>query len=71
MSSEWANSRTRKGRWSPGGPTPHGRTEQLDLGLRTVQRRVRRLMELARVTTRLQLGWHARELGWVSREDPR
>jgi hypothetical protein len=33
-----------------------------------VQRRVRRLMELAGVTTRLQLGWHAHERGWVSRK---
>ncbi|MEV4440995.1 helix-turn-helix transcriptional regulator [Streptomyces sp. NPDC049577] len=37
---------------------------QLGLGLRTVQRRVRRMMELAGVTTRLQLGWHAAERGW-------
>ncbi|WP_250402575.1 helix-turn-helix transcriptional regulator [Streptomyces cellostaticus] len=43
--------------------------KQLDLGLRTVQRRVKRLMELAGVTTRLQLGWHAYERGWVSRDD--
>lgn len=42
--------------------------KQLDLGLRTVQRRVKRLMELTGVTTRLQLGWHTYELGWVSRE---
>ncbi|MGW0993939.1 helix-turn-helix domain-containing protein [Streptomyces sp. NPDC002520] len=42
--------------------------KQLDLGLRTVQRRVKRLMELTGVTTRLQLGWHAYERGWVSRE---
>ncbi|MFB7506283.1 helix-turn-helix domain-containing protein [Streptomyces broussonetiae] len=41
--------------------------KQPDLGLRTVQRRVRRLMELAGVTTRLQLGWHAYERGWVTR----
>lgn len=41
--------------------------KQLDLGLRTVQRRVRRLMELAGVTTRLQLGRHAYERGWVTR----
>ncbi|MFR9796820.1 helix-turn-helix domain-containing protein [Streptomyces sp. MS06] len=41
--------------------------KQLDLGLRTVQRRVKRLMGLAGVTTRLQLGWHARERGWVER----
>jgi sugar-specific transcriptional regulator TrmB len=42
--------------------------KQLDLGLRTVQRRVKRLMELTGVTTRLQLGWHAYERGWVARE---
>jgi sugar-specific transcriptional regulator TrmB len=41
--------------------------KQLDLGLRTVQRRVKRLMELTGVTTRLQLGWHTYERGWVSR----
>ncbi|MFG2353325.1 helix-turn-helix domain-containing protein [Streptomyces sp. NPDC048521] len=45
--------------------------KQLDLGLRTVQRRVKRLMELAGVTTRLQLGWHAYEQGWVTRDEPR
>ncbi|AZQ38331.1 helix-turn-helix transcriptional regulator [Streptomyces cyaneochromogenes] len=42
--------------------------KQLDLGLRTVQRRVKRLMELTGVTTRLQLGWHAYDRGWVARE---
>ncbi|MDF3149738.1 helix-turn-helix transcriptional regulator, partial [Streptomyces sp. T21Q-yed] len=42
--------------------------KHLDLGLRTVQRRVKRLMELTGVTTRLQLGWHAYERGWVARE---
>ncbi|MFC5213355.1 helix-turn-helix domain-containing protein [Streptomyces coerulescens] len=42
--------------------------KQLDLGLRTVQRRVKRLMELTGVSTRLQLGWHAYERGWVARE---
>ncbi|MFE9681128.1 helix-turn-helix domain-containing protein [Streptomyces sp. NPDC002701] len=41
--------------------------KQLDLGLRTVQRRVKRLMELTGVTTRLQLGWHTYERGWVAR----
>jgi DNA-binding transcriptional ArsR family regulator len=41
--------------------------KQLDLGLRTVQRRVKRLMEIAGVTTRLQLGWQAYERGWVTR----
>ncbi|RDG35048.1 helix-turn-helix transcriptional regulator, partial [Streptomyces corynorhini] len=42
--------------------------KQLDLGLRTVQRRVRGLMELSGVTTRLQLGWHAYEKDWVARD---
>ncbi|GAA2926315.1 helix-turn-helix domain-containing protein [Kitasatospora cinereorecta] len=41
--------------------------KQLELGLRTVQRRVKGLMELTGVTTRLQLGWHAYERGWVAR----
>lgn len=40
--------------------------KQLELGLRTVQRRVKGLMELAGVSTRLQLGWHAYERRWVS-----
>ena len=42
--------------------------KQLDLGLRTVQRRVKRLMDLAGLTTRMQLGWHAYERGWVVRD---
>ncbi|MET9080386.1 helix-turn-helix domain-containing protein [Streptomyces sp. NPDC004237] len=50
------------------GMTDASVAKQLDLGLRTVQRRVKRLMELARVTTRLQLGWHAYERGWVARD---
>ncbi|MEU1181002.1 helix-turn-helix domain-containing protein [Streptomyces sp. NPDC005820] len=41
--------------------------KQLDLGLRTVQRRVKGLMELTGVSTRLQLGWVAHERGWVTR----
>jgi sugar-specific transcriptional regulator TrmB len=41
--------------------------KQLELGLRTVQRRVKRMMDLAEVTTRMQLGWHAYERGWVAR----
>ncbi|MFF3560654.1 helix-turn-helix domain-containing protein [Streptomyces sp. NPDC002574] len=49
------------------GLTDASAAKQLDLGLRTVQRRVKRLMELADVTTRLQLGWHAYERGWVAR----
>ncbi|MEW2045461.1 helix-turn-helix domain-containing protein [Streptomyces sp. NPDC005476] len=50
------------------GMTDASAAKQLDLGLRTVQRRVKRLMELTGVTTRLQLGWHAHERGWVARD---
>ncbi|MFE9249742.1 helix-turn-helix domain-containing protein [Streptomyces sp. NPDC007088] len=49
------------------GMTDASVAKQLDLGLRTVQRRVKGLMELTGVTTRLQLGWHAYERGWVTR----
>lgn len=38
---------------------------QLGLSTRTVQRRIQALMSRAGVTTRLQLGWHARERHWV------
>lgn len=41
--------------------------KQLDVGLRTVQRRVRSLMDATRATTRIQLGWAASERGWVRR----
>jgi len=37
---------------------------QLGISLRTVQRRVSHLMDLARVETRMQLGWQAAQLGW-------
>ncbi|GGS98588.1 hypothetical protein GCM10010286_24280 [Streptomyces toxytricini] len=49
------------------GMTDASVAKHLELGLRTVQRRVKGLMELAGVTTRLQLGWHAHERGWVAR----
>ncbi|MFI7104505.1 helix-turn-helix transcriptional regulator [Streptomyces sp. NPDC050161] len=49
------------------GLTDASAAKQLGLGLRTVQRRVRNLMELAGVTTRMQLGWQAYERGWLSR----
>ncbi|WP_370150311.1 helix-turn-helix transcriptional regulator [Streptacidiphilus sp. EB129] len=49
------------------GMTDASVAKQLDLGLRTVQRRVKRLMDIASVTTRMQLGWHAFERGWVAR----
>ena len=38
---------------------------QLDLSLRTVQRRLRQLQDLAGVQTRMQLGWHAARHGWA------
>ncbi len=38
---------------------------QLDVSVRTVQRRVKHLMEIAGVQTRMQLGWHAARNGWV------
>ncbi|GIH11268.1 hypothetical protein Rhe02_93350 [Rhizocola hellebori] len=38
---------------------------QLGLSMRTVQRRVREMMDLAGVHTRLQLGWHAAHSGWA------
>ena len=41
--------------------------KQLDVGLRTVQRRVQGLMQLAGATSRLQLGWHAHDRGWIVR----
>ncbi|MBW5486812.1 helix-turn-helix transcriptional regulator, partial [Streptomyces bambusae] len=49
------------------GMTDASVAKHLELGLRTVQRRVAGLMELCGVTTRLQLGWQAYERGWVAR----
>ncbi|UQX05204.1 helix-turn-helix domain-containing protein [Streptomyces sp. RerS4] len=49
------------------GMTDASVAKHLELGLRTVQRRVKGLMELAGVTTRLQLGWQAYRRGWVAR----
>jgi sugar-specific transcriptional regulator TrmB/DNA-binding CsgD family transcriptional regulator len=37
---------------------------QLGLSIRTVERRTRRLMDLAGADSRLQLGWHAARAGW-------
>lgn len=48
------------------GSTDAAIAKQLGLGLRTVQRRVAHMMELAGVSTRLQLGWQAHERGWLS-----
>jgi DNA-binding NarL/FixJ family response regulator len=47
------------------GSTDAAIAKQLGLGLRTVQRRVAHMMELAGVTTRLQLGWQAHRRGWL------
>ena len=47
------------------GQTDEAVARQLGLSLRTVQRRVQRLMASARVTTRLQLGWYAHRQGWL------
>ena len=38
---------------------------QLDLSLRTVQRRLRHLQDLAGVQTRMQLGWYAARHDWA------
>lgn len=38
---------------------------QLGLSIRTVERRTRRLMDLAGAESRLQLGWHAARAGWL------
>ncbi|MFD2796575.1 hypothetical protein ACFS27_23640 [Promicromonospora vindobonensis] len=47
------------------GLTDQAVAKQLGTSLRTVQRRVRALMDLAEVETRVQLGWHAALNGWV------
>lgn len=47
------------------GLTDQAIASKLGIGLRTVQRRVRDLMDLAGVDTRIQLGWHAAKHGWV------
>lgn len=47
------------------GLTDESVARQLSLSVRTVQRRVQKLMSTARVTTRLQLGWHAHMQGWL------
>jgi len=46
------------------GLTDQAAASQLDLSLRTVQRRLRHLMDLAGADSRLQLGWHAARNGW-------
>lgn len=47
------------------GLTDQAIAARLGVGLRTVQRRVRDLMDAAEVDTRIQLGWQASRKGWV------
>jgi predicted transcriptional regulator len=47
------------------GMTDQALAGQLGLSLRTVQRRIRVLMDKAGVDTRIQLGWHAGRAGWA------
>lgn len=46
------------------GLTDQAAATQLDLSLRTLQRRLRHLMDLTGAQSRLQLGWHAARNGW-------
>lgn len=46
------------------GQTDEAAAHQLGVSPRTVQRRVRELMDRAGVRTRVQLGWHAARAGW-------
>lgn len=47
------------------GCTDESVAKQLRLSARTVQRRVRALMDVAGADTRLQLGWYAAQRGWA------
>jgi DNA-binding NarL/FixJ family response regulator len=47
------------------GLTDQAVANQLNLSMRTVQRRVRALMDLVSADTRLQLGFHAARRGWL------
>lgn len=47
------------------GATDQAVAAQLDLSLRTLQRRLRHLMDLAGVESRMQLGWHAARNNWA------
>ncbi|MER7420892.1 LuxR C-terminal-related transcriptional regulator [Micromonospora peucetia] len=48
------------------GFTDEAISRQLGIGRRTVVRRVKALMDRAGVATRMQLGWQASQLGWVT-----
>ncbi|MFC9673541.1 MULTISPECIES: hypothetical protein [unclassified Streptomyces] len=47
------------------GHTDASAAHHTGLGRRTVQRRIRRLMDLAGTDSRIQLGWYARDRGWL------
>jgi hypothetical protein len=47
------------------GLTDQAVASQLGISLRSVQRRIAALMEVAGVTTRIQLGWYAGQHGWA------
>jgi DNA-binding CsgD family transcriptional regulator len=48
------------------GLSDHAVSTQLDISTRTFQRRLRHLMDIAGVRTRMQLGWHAAKSGWLT-----
>lgn len=52
------------------GMTDEGIARQLGLGRRTVLRRARALMDRAGAATRMQLGWHAAQRGWIRHASP-
>ncbi|WP_326794433.1 hypothetical protein OG946_02070 [Streptomyces sp. NBC_01808] len=47
------------------GHTDNSAAVRLGMGRRTVQRRIRRLMDRAGTDSRIQLGWYARDRGWL------
>ena len=51
-----------------GGLTDSAIAAQLRISLRTVARRVRNLMDIAKVQTRMQLGFQVSRLGWLEAE---
>ncbi|MEU6986475.1 helix-turn-helix domain-containing protein [Streptomyces sp. NPDC046324] len=51
------------------GLTDDAIARQLDIGKRTVNRRIRGLMDLAGASSRMQLGWQASERGWITASD--
>ncbi|MFI8432950.1 helix-turn-helix domain-containing protein [Streptomyces sp. NPDC079020] len=77
----WARSRPLPAEWRGeddtavlglmlGGLTDEAIAQRLGASARTVQRRIKRLMDRAGATTRFQLGWYARDMGWVTAPEP-